>query len=435
MPTQFFKRLSYLLLVIVTLNLPIHLALANTPNSTSAKVIALVENAALDTIWLGMRVQGGTGSSTDSVKIQLTACHGPGDISAFITGTFGQPQIYFSSADGINSHDAVTLPTNAHTHLSWAFTKPGVYEATLESTLVKANKQTTKLGKATFTFAVGVDPHSINRPFILKSDHIDITVNLNSPSSPMYFYGDITPGKPAGVLPANQATIAITNQSLTTIPPTPAYRFLGRSGQEIYILAQAVLGKHVHGELDPHIWQDARNAIAYVEVIKEALIAADPNNRVTYQAQAATYTAKLERLDDYMRTIIASIPASQRHLVTTHDGFGYLAKAYDINVAGFVAPNPAMEPTAQDMVALARTLQQLKVSAVFIEPGAVSHSNELLALAHQRGIHVCQIFSDTLTNEVPTYLDLMATNARNLKACLDPSSLPAWEFSPQGTKP
>ena len=30
-----------------------------------------------------------------------------------------------------------------------------------------------------------------------------------------------------------------------------------------------MLGKHVHGEIDPHLWQDVRNVMAYVELIRD----------------------------------------------------------------------------------------------------------------------------------------------------------------------
>ncbi len=47
--------------------------------------------------------------------------------------------------------------------------------------------------------------------------------------------------------------VSIPSSVLQPIPPDPAYRFLGRPGSDTYLLPQAVLGKHIHGEVDPHL--------------------------------------------------------------------------------------------------------------------------------------------------------------------------------------
>ena len=53
--------------------------------------------------------------------------------------------------------------------------------------------------------------------------------------------------------------IEVPNAALHEVPPDPSMRFLGRAGDLIHQLPQAVLGKHVHGEIDPHLWQDVGN--------------------------------------------------------------------------------------------------------------------------------------------------------------------------------
>lgn len=423
-----------------------HIGLAEESRSHGAQVIPLVEDAALNTLWLGMRVAEGTGDSQDSVEISATAVSGPGQLSAYIVGAFGQPQIYFNSADGLDARDVMKLPTNAHTHVSWAFTKPGWYSLEIKAQLRKKTGETKDLGTAKIRFAVGVDAHG-KAPNILDNGHIDITVKL---SGQIGFYGDIhgdadkhrqDKTNKAAHNPANQgfintadAIVSVPNVALTTVPADPSYRFIGNAGAEVYLLAQAVLGKHVHGEFDPHLWHDVQNTIAYVEVIKEALMAKDPKHAAGYSARATAYIEKLRKLDKYLAQVYGAIPESQRNLVTTHDGFGYLARAYNLNIAGFVAANPSMEPSTQDMIRLAKTLQALHVSAVFIEPKAASHQRELVTMARDHQIEVCNIYGDTLGPDVPTYIDFMVRNAQNIKVCLDRASWPAWSFAEQTKK-
>ncbi|PMD04394.1 metal ABC transporter solute-binding protein, Zn/Mn family, partial [Brevibacterium paucivorans] len=62
-----------------------------------------------------------------------------------------------------------------------------------------------------------------------------------------------------------------------------------------------MLGKHVHGEIDPHMWLSADNAIAYVKVIRDVFSRADPANAETYRANAADYIDQLDQLDAEVR--------------------------------------------------------------------------------------------------------------------------------------
>jgi manganese/zinc/iron transport system substrate-binding protein len=102
----------------------------------------------------------------------------------------------------------------------------------------------------------------------------------------------------------------------------------GLSEESGYVLS----GEDEHH--DPHVWMDVKGWIAATAVVEKALAAYDAPNAATYQANAAAYRAKLEALDQYAKTSIASIPAPQRVLVTAHDAFQYLARAYGIEVRG-----------------------------------------------------------------------------------------------------
>ena len=119
---------------------------------------------------------------------------------------------------------------------------------------------------------------------------------------------------------------------------------------------------------------------------------------------------ELEHLDQWLQRTLAEIPPHRRHLVTTHDGYGYLAAAYGLDVAGFVSPNPAIEPSPRDLIALDRTLRGLKVPAVF-SPREATRPGTLTQIAHDQGIRICQIHGDAFTEDIDSYIDLMTANA------------------------
>jgi zinc/manganese transport system substrate-binding protein len=125
-----------------------------------------------------------------------------------------------------------------------------------------------------------------------------------------------------------------------------------------------------HGDgADPHWWQDPRNAIAAVAAIRDALIAADPDGRADYEANARAYTERLRRLDRNVAACIEEIPPSRRKLVTTHDALAYYADRYDIDVVGALVPSlsTAAQPSAGDTQKLVDQVERENVEAIFPE--------------------------------------------------------------------
>jgi surface-anchored protein len=456
---------NYLLLedhaVVTTLdaNLPDeapNISLAESATKYAAEVIPLVENVNLDTIWLGLRVSG-TGeelgaSRASEARLRVTGVDGPGRLAGYLTETFGQPRVYFDSGDGFDAadgyaRDTATLPTDAHTHMSWAFTEPGIYRVAMESDLVvEPGDEPRPLGETSVTFAVGVDPYSVpgmEGARVLDGGHADVTVNLDDGAVVLQVdapagaapdgdaagdaaddAADDTAGRDgdahthAETLDPARTVVSVPNKALAPVPAQAGFGFLGRPGDQVYLLPQAVLGKHMHGEIDPHLWQDVRNAQAYVEVVRDTLAAAAPDQAAEFRANAEAYLALLRETDAYVEKTLAQIPRSRRHLVTTHDAFAYLGKAYDVDIAGFVTPNPASEPSVADRIKLTRTVEALDVPAVFLEPNLAARSTVLTEVARENGLRVCEIYSDAFDDRVTTYVDLMRANADSLHRCL-----------------
>lgn len=410
-----------------------NVSLAEEAVKYAAEIIPLVEDVSLDTIWLGLRVKGdgtdlGATRSSD-VLLSATNAEGPGELIAYLTGSFGDVDIYFDSSDGFDPaggyvDDSVTLPPDAHTHLSWAFTEPGIYTLDLQAKL-QLSQQEKPLQVATgqAVFAVGVDPYSVpgrEGAVVLNAGHSDLTVDLDAQAFEVLLDHEHGSGGEAHreFYPLDDVVVEVPNLALHEIPGDPAYRFLGRPGTRIFQLPQAVLGKHVHGEIDPHLWQNVRNAMSYVEIMRDTLIEVDPAGAVEYSANAVAYLAELEALDAEVGRIIAEVPQSRRTLVTTHDAFGYLARAYDLRIAGFVTPNPAVEPSLAERKRLTETIRNLHVPAVFLEPNLAARSSTLVEVAKEQGIAVCPIYGDAFDQRVTTYVDMMRFNATSLRNCL-----------------
>ncbi|MFI5712716.1 anchored repeat ABC transporter, substrate-binding protein [Kribbella sp. NPDC051620] len=401
-----------------------NVSLAEAAESYGAHVIPLVEDIGLDVLWLGLRVRGSGkargATRTSSIQLTATKIDGPGRLVAYLTESLGQPDLYFDSA---NPADSTTLPPAAHTHLNWAFTKPGVYHLTLEGKLdTGTGQQPRPLGKGTFTFAVGVEPHQVEpadggKATVLDDGHTDLTVDLDS--GQVYAYSDARRvGAAQSAVPAGRVVIDVPGKALETVPDDPRFAFLGKAGAQIHQLPQAVLGKHVHGEIDPHLWEDVANAKAYVQLIRDTLISVDPQSSNIYRTNTDTYLRELDELDEYVRSRLAKIPADRRQLITTHDAFGYLASAYQLKVAGFVVPNPAQEPSVDQVRRLSETIRNLKVPAVFTEPNLAQRASVLTQVARDNGVRVCSIYGDSFDEHARSYVAMMRHNADELLRCL-----------------
>src|SRR5260370_24383035 len=96
--------------------------------------------------------------------------------------------------------------------------------------------------------------------------------------------------------------------------------------------------------IDPLAWQSVRNAEIYVSNIRDGLMRADPQGRVTYEANAAAYMQELARLDADIRRAVDTIPPARRKVITTHDAFGYFAADYGITFLAAQAVSTDTEP-------------------------------------------------------------------------------------------
>jgi ABC-type Zn uptake system ZnuABC Zn-binding protein ZnuA len=163
---------------------------------------------------------------------------------------------------------------------------------------------------------------------------------------------------------------------------------------------------------------DVRNARVYAQVIRDTLIRADPSRTEQYEENYTAFSRTLDEVAMYVDRQVGSVPARARKLVTTHEGFGYLANSYGLEIAGFVAPSPGQEPSPSDISKLTQIIRSAGVPAVFVEPQLGQQSAVLNQVAADLGIKVCTLYSDALDNKIKTYVDLMRFNADEIARCL-----------------
>lgn len=175
-----------------------------------------------------------------------------------------------------------------------------------------------------------------------------------------------------------------------------------------------------HDNVDPHAWQDLSNALIYVDNIGKALGEIDPSGKTSYQANVEKYRQEIGALDTELRKTFNSIPKSRRKVVTTHDAFGYLARAYGLDFIAPVGINTDAEPSAADIGRIIKQIRRDKIPAVFVE--SISDSRLLERIRQESGAKIGgTLYSDALSKDdgpVVTYLDMMRHNANTLVEAL-----------------
>jgi zinc/manganese transport system substrate-binding protein len=176
--------------------------------------------------------------------------------------------------------------------------------------------------------------------------------------------------------------------------------------------------KGEHGETDPHWWEDPRNTILAVAVIRDALIEADPGGRATYERNAGAYLRRLQALDREIADCMRRVPADKRKLVTTHDALGYFADRYDVEVVGALIPSLSTQaqPSARDINELVDQIRSEGVEAIFPETALNKRLEN--AVSREAGAKVGgQLWADALGPEgsgAETYLDAMRKNTNTM---------------------
>jgi ABC-type Zn uptake system ZnuABC Zn-binding protein ZnuA len=119
------------------------------------------------------------------------------------------------------------------------------------------------------------------------------------------------------------------------------------------------------GKPNPHLWTNPPMAKAYAQVVRDVLSRRSPSNAATFAANYDAFALKVDALDEAMKTATATIPATQRKLVTYHDAYAYFAKHYGFTVIGALQPSSFDEPTPKEIADLIDQIKTEGVTAIF----------------------------------------------------------------------
>ncbi|MDO5738440.1 MAG: metal ABC transporter substrate-binding protein, partial [Eubacteriales bacterium] len=178
---------------------------------------------------------------------------------------------------------------------------------------------------------------------------------------------------------------------------------------------------HSH-ELDEHVWTDPANAIKIVKKLTKVLSELDPANADFYQENSEKYTAKLAKLDQDYKEMVAN---AKRDTIIVGDRFPfrYLVEAYGLKYfAAFPGCSTEGDASPQTLVFLIDKVKEEQIPVVFhIEMSNMKMAESIadatgaeIMLLH--GAH--NISKEDFENGL-SYLAIMSNNLENLRHALN----------------
>ncbi|MDO9894247.1 metal ABC transporter substrate-binding protein [Glaesserella parasuis] len=169
---------------------------------------------------------------------------------------------------------------------------------------------------------------------------------------------------------------------------------------------------------NPHAWMSTKNALIYIENIRQALVKYDPANAETYNANAKAYADKIVALDQPLRERLAKVPEAQRWLVTSEGAFSYLARDYGFRELYLWAINQDEQGTPKQIRKVIDQVRKHQIPVVFSE-STISDKPAKQVAKESKARYGGVLYVDSLSTKdgkVPTYIDLLNVTVSTIVA-------------------
>ena len=175
-------------------------------------------------------------------------------------------------------------------------------------------------------------------------------------------------------------------------------------------------------ETDPHIWMDPNRAVQMLDNI--ALGLAEVQTTYSYEdllAQMRPGAEAISRSAKAWQDRFAALSDDQRRLITFHDGFGYLAAAFDLDLLKAIEEESGSEASAKDIREIVELVRQYDLPMIFVEENGSSATAE--AIARETGVEIGTL-SMMMSDNGSGYLQTMERNLRTIYEGLTGEEVP-----------
>lgn len=167
-----------------------------------------------------------------------------------------------------------------------------------------------------------------------------------------------------------------------------------------------------HDSADPHYWLSPTNSKIMAANICKALIVVYPQHQNTFEKNLNDLNLELDKLQNYADSQLTE--ASCRKLVTFHDGFSYMADAFNLEIVHSISEESGSEASAKELIELSNIIEKNSISAVFTEKNGATTAANIVANEMQ-----IKIYCLDMAMSGNSYFDAMYHNIDTLKEALE----------------
>ena len=178
--------------------------------------------------------------------------------------------------------------------------------------------------------------------------------------------------------------------------------------------------EHEESTTDPHIWTNPVMVKKQVQIIRDNLIAVDPDRKVVYESNTNSFMSQLDTLDADFRSKLSQ--CKQKEVVTSHNFLQYLSREYGFVSIPINGISPESEPSAKTLAELSDLIKSKNIRYIFTETLASPKLSETLAKevgAQVLTLNPIEGLSDQDINDGKNYLSVQRENLQNLSIALE----------------
>lgn len=171
-------------------------------------------------------------------------------------------------------------------------------------------------------------------------------------------------------------------------------------------------GDHAHETYDAHIWLSPLNAKLMASNICDGLTQAYPEYADCFYANLVELHAELDELIVFAENALGDLP--NRQIITFHDGFSYMADAYDLTILRAIEEESGSEASAAELIDLINVVKENDLRVIFTEANGSTSAADIISA--ETGV---QIYTLDMCLSGESYVNGMYENIKTLKEALE----------------
>lgn len=165
------------------------------------------------------------------------------------------------------------------------------------------------------------------------------------------------------------------------------------------------------GDHDPHLWIDPLRMIEISRIIKDELIALNPDAEADYNANFEALEAELLTLDEEFSELLAT--KENKYIMVPHAAYGYWEERYGVKQIAISGLSTSQEPSQKQLTEVISQAEEHNLDYILYEQNSPNRLSEVIQEqigAEDLTIHNLSVLTDEDIKNKEDYISLMRYN-------------------------